>query len=178
MTPPPPRSLCAAPPGAHDDTACSLGYTLPAPALRVWTARISYQGADRLDITRKSAGPDGLLFAPSWAILRPAFARLQGAKHHRRMVVAEYEGCFDEAAERARHAAEAERLEALAWGEYVPAYTAEMRASWRANRERWDALLARQEVTLVCYCTDAEHCHRRLLASMLVKCGAIYMGER
>ena len=37
--------------------------------LKVYTARISYGGSDRLDITRKSAGPDGL--AIMWGRLRP-----------------------------------------------------------------------------------------------------------
>lgn len=39
--------------------------------LRVHSARISYGGPDRLDVTRKS-GTGGLFLAPSWAILRPA----------------------------------------------------------------------------------------------------------
>lgn len=39
--------------------------------LAVHTARISYSGPDRLDVTRKSAGPEGLPFAPSWQILGP-----------------------------------------------------------------------------------------------------------
>ena len=38
--------------------------------LRVHTARVSYGGADRLDITRKSAKGYGLAFAPSWSLLR------------------------------------------------------------------------------------------------------------
>jgi hypothetical protein len=28
--------------------------------VNVWTARVTYAGPDRLDITRKSAGPDGI----------------------------------------------------------------------------------------------------------------------
>lgn len=44
--------------------------------LRVHTSRITYSGADRLDITRKSGE---LAFAPSWTILRPMLdARRQG----------------------------------------------------------------------------------------------------
>ena len=48
--------------------------------LRVHTARVSYGGADRLDITRKSAPPEGIAFAPSWAILRPALDALTLAR--------------------------------------------------------------------------------------------------
>lgn len=41
-------------------------------SLEVWTARISSKDPDRFDITRKSGGLSGVIFAPSWAILRPA----------------------------------------------------------------------------------------------------------
>lgn len=116
--------------------------------LLVHTARISYRGADRLDVTRKSAGSDGLPFAPSWRILRPALA-----------------------------ARDLGQL-AEAWPRYVEAYTAEMRASYREHRSAWDALLSRDEVTLVCYCTDPAHCHRTVLAELLGKLGATYAGER
>lgn len=132
------------------------------PTLHLYTARIAYRGPDRLDITRKSAGPDGLPFAPSWAILRPALDARAAARTA--LELGKIQGMMS--------------IEADAWERYVPAYTAEMRVSYGANRAAWDALLARPGVTLVCYCTDAAHCHRRLLAAMLVKCGAIYMGER
>ena len=49
-------------------------------SLIVHTARVSYGGADRLDVTRKSAGPEGIVFAPSWAILRPALDLLKCAE--------------------------------------------------------------------------------------------------
>ena len=135
-----------------------------ATTLRVWTARVSYRGPDRLDITRKSAGPAGLPFAPSWAILRPALDA-----RSRAFTIRNSSG---------GNLPLADRIEAEAWARYVPAYTAEMRASYRAHYEAWMELLAARERTLVCYCTDAAHCHRRLLALMLVKCGAVDMGER
>lgn len=115
----------------------------------VYTARISYAGADRLDVTRKSAGPEGLPFAPSWRILRPVIeARRNGSSW------------------------------VWLWPRYVDDYTAEMRTSYRDQRPAWDALLGRAEVTLLCYCTDAEHCHRTLLAGMLGRLGAEMRGER
>ena len=40
--------------------------------LVVHTARVTYGGGDRLDITRKSDCAVGKVFAPSWAILRAA----------------------------------------------------------------------------------------------------------
>lgn len=115
----------------------------------VYTARVSYSGPDRLDITRQSAGPDGLPFAPSWQILRPMIALRRAGG------------------------------DALAaWPKYVEDYTAEMRTSYRERRAAWDVLLARTGVTLVCYCVDAAHCHRTLLAEILAKLGARLCGER
>lgn len=130
--------------------------------LMVYTARVNYRGPDRLDVTRKSAGPEGLPFAPSWAILRPALEARSRAREHR-MLGAE---------------ALAQVVEKAAWDAYVPAYQEEMRRSYRRCRPVWDCLLERKEVTLCCYCTDHEHCHRTLLAAILVRLGATYKGER
>jgi len=41
------------------------------------TARYSYAGPDRLDITRQGADPRGIVLAPSWDILKPALAARQ-----------------------------------------------------------------------------------------------------
>ncbi len=97
--------------------------------LAVYTARITYAGPDRLDVTRKTGEEGaGLLFAPSWRILRPILtARRIGAQW------------------------------IWLWPQYVKDYTAEMRASYRDQRAAWDRLLARTEVTLLCYCSDAQH---------------------
>ncbi len=115
----------------------------------IHTARVSYRGDDRLDVTRKSAGPEGLPFAPSWSILSPMLAlRKTGGEL------------------------------AAAWPKYVADYTAEMRRCYREQRPAWDAVLARTEVTLVCYCTFPEHCHRTVLAEILAKLGAANHGER
>lgn len=116
--------------------------------LHVRTARVSYAGPDRLDITRKSGDDFGLAFAPSWTLLAPAL--------------------------RARAAGE---VDAAAWAAYVEAYTDEMRASYRSWPITWGRLLALSRVVLVCYCTDAERCHRRVLAGILVKLGAVDEGE-
>jgi uncharacterized protein YeaO (DUF488 family) len=119
-------------------------------SLRVYTARISYRGTDRLDITRKSAGVDGIAFAPSGRILWPMIALRRSAPS----------------------------MVDSVWPDYVASYTAEMRASYRDRRSEWDALLERDEVTLVCYCQDHTRCHRTVLAEILVKLGATYAGER
>ena len=132
--------------------------------LTVYTARVSYGGADRLDVTRKSAGPDGIVFAPSWAILGPALKAREVAEWLLKASLWEREA--------------AERIEREAWEAYVPAYLAEMRESWRANRHAWRALLSRESVTLVCYCADPARCHRTLLAGILAKLGSNDAGER
>ena len=117
---------------------------------------------DLLDVTRTTANREhraglpspGAPFAPSWSILNPALA-----------------------------ARKAGALE-LHWPVYVEAYRAEMRASYRANRAAWDAFLARDRATIVCMCPRREPgagqhhtCHRAILASILVKCGAVDCGE-
>lgn len=132
--------------------------------LRVHTARISYAGVDRLDITRKSAKADGIAFAPSWIILNPTLTLL-------RNTVAIHNGDDGEAQCRAVI------LAGAAWDLYREAYTLEMRESYRRHRPVWDALLARERVVLVCYCTDARRCHRSVLAEILAKLGAINEGE-
>lgn len=119
--------------------------------LAVHTARLSYSGPDRLDVTRKSAGPEGLPFAPSWQILGPMLR------------------------ERRRENGPAG---ALLWPEYVNDYTAEMRDSYRNQRAAWNRLLDRHEVTLCCYCTNPAFCHRTLFAEILGKLGATVNGER
>ena len=127
----------------------------------VYTARVTYAGADRLDVTRKSAGPEGLPFAPLWAILSPM---LEAWKRWRAALTAFADRVIEEGD---------------LWSAYVHAYRHEMRASYKAHRAAWDALLARERVTLVCYCTDPLRCHRTLLArSFLTALGARYDGER
>jgi hypothetical protein len=139
--------------------------------LTVFTARLSYGGADRLDITRSTAHNQGQVmglavpgapFAPSWKILNRA---------HREAETAERLAVYGRR-QQADHAI------AKSWQTYKRDYQSEMRDSYRNHRGAWQALLSRSEVTLVCYCTDASMCHRTLLAEILVKCGARYLGER
>lgn len=132
-----------------------------APALLVFTAQIGYRGHHRFDITRKSGGPAGHPFAPSWGILKPAIDTRRVAKEMRA------EGKLELAAE----------TEEDAWRDYVPKFMDLMRLSYRANRPAWDALLADGCRVLVCYCGDRAFCHRGLLAGILTKLGAVDAGE-
>lgn len=96
----------------------------------------------------RKSGTDGLFLAPSWAILRPA---LDGMKTFRK---------------------------AEAWQDYITAYFDEMRRSYVDNRAAWTALLARERVVLVCYCTDPMHCHRAILRERILPAlGAVDEGE-
>lgn len=151
--------------------------------LTVYTARITYTGPDRLDVTRKGGDPLGVAFAPTWEILRPALTA-------RKAVYSPLVRPADKP--------EAERQAEEAWLAYVEQYTAEMRisagmtaahprfgaaerAAWargvRPHPEAWREVESRARVILCCFCTDPERCHRRLLASFLVKRGAVDGGE-
>jgi len=44
----------------------------------IYTSRVGYQGADALDITAKSASPDGKVFAPPWSLLRRYLPKFSG----------------------------------------------------------------------------------------------------
>ena len=62
--------------------------------------------------------------------------------------------------------------------DYRESYIRMMRESYRLFKDKWVKLLEMEEVTLVCYCEDGAFCHRYILAELLVKCGAEYLGER
>lgn len=61
--------------------------------------------------------------------------------------------------------------------EYTGQYYELMQQSYRRNRERWDEILAMDEIILACYCRADSFCHRYLLKDMLVKCGSVYIHE-
>lgn len=126
-------------------------YGRAGKTLRVWTARLGeYQGRDALDVTRGEGDDFGKLFAPSWRILSPYLELRRDGK-----------------------------LTERHWLDYEVKFLEEMRWSWRNHREEWLRLLARREVTLLCFCTDWKHCHRRLLASRVFPgFGASDEGER
>jgi len=134
--------------------------------LHVHTARVSYGGPDRLDITRKSGSRLGLVFAPSWGILRPAL-------DHRRAI----ERVDDAALTIAQSAYLRDHVTEPMWRLYAAAFTSEMRESYRQNRRAWDELLGRERAVLCCYCTEPSRCHRRLVAGILKTLGAKDEGE-
>ncbi len=138
--------------------------------LQVWTARIDYEGPDRLDITRAAESRDrrlgiapsaGSIFAPSWRIVTDAKRKLDRALRLK---------------QRGRQQ-EGDRIEKTAWNDYKHRYTEEMRQSYAANRRGWIELLSSDRVVLVCYCLNPRQCHRTLLSSMLGTFGATERGE-
>ena len=142
--------------------------------LRVWTARMSYRGDDRLDVTRKSATADGLVWAPSWSALMPALEARREVSELRKIAGGD-SGVAGWAA------GEAGMLLRESWATYADAYRAEMRRSYLRERDAWARLLAQESATLVCFCDLVAwpgQCHRILLAGILAKCGAVYEGER
>ena len=116
--------------------------------LQVYTARLTYQGSDRLDISKKGKDPTGSIFAPS----APLVEKVQKAYRSG--------GAFD------------------SWRTYDREYQIEMGGSYLTNKAQWEDLLGHSSVTLVCYCPDPDKCHRSVLARILVGYGAQDMGER
>ena len=146
-------------------------------SLAVFTARVSSRDTDRFDVTRKSGGPQGEPFAPSWAILRPALDARKEAERMHTMVIRAAEKATGGKLDRQSKEDGLAMLVAPLWAAYVPAYRLEMLASYRAHRAAWEALLARPRVVLCCYCGSSTWCHRRLLAGYLAKLGATDGGE-
>ncbi|MGK3995042.1 hypothetical protein [Sorangium sp. So ce1024] len=120
--------------------------SLSEEALLVFSARVSFAGPGRLQITRRGDGcdPMGLPFAPSEALLDRALAA-RGQADRLREAAAELRGRqldlgetrADVEARELRAAAlaeEAEQIEAETWAGYAPRYRAEMRVSYGLAR--------------------------------------------
>lgn len=117
--------------------------------LKIYTAFASYRASDKLDISRKSA-TEGLIFAPTWRLLNPFLSLRKGVG-----------------------------LRPEDWAAYTEGYKAEMRDSYRENKEKWQMILGRSELTLTCYCKLPEQCHRTICGrDILAHFGAVFIGER
>lgn len=130
----------------------------------VYTARYDYRGADRFDITIRGAREarkrgevmPGEVFAP------PLWLWSYAKKYTHTLP----EGIDYPPGD----------ADIFEW--YAKHYRVAMKRCYRVYRPAWDALLARDEVTLVCFCESPAACHRGLLAGYLAACGAILGGER
>ena len=129
----------------------------PEVSLHVWTARMGYRGPDWLDISlqgnlKRVHREIGIFFAPSPALLYPYLSKRRSG-----------------------------RLTPDDWSRYTDEYLVQMRQSYRERRKAWDVLLSWEKVVLLCMCTPDDdgvlRCHRRLLAQILTRFGAIDHGE-
>lgn len=141
--------------------------------MNLWTARVNYSGADRVDISRagcdraRKAGGEtpGEFLAPSAALVFPALAALKA--------VSEVAAALPVP----RWAADAS---ATLWERYSADYRLEMLASWKNRRVEWEAFLQRERAVMCCYCVPVNgvlRCHRMLAAGYLARLGATYCGE-
>lgn len=131
-------------------------------SLQVFTGKMGLRDPDYLDITLQgnmrltekdhACGGHrglGLFFAPSPELLYPYLSKRR----------------FN-------------RLKPGDWPKYAEAYKSEMRQRYRECRLPFDRLLELPRVVLLCFCANAEECHRTLLArDILPKLGAAYEGE-
>lgn len=61
--------------------------------------------------------------------------------------------------------------------EYTNKYYELMRKSYIDYKYLWLKLLNMEHITLVCYCSENEYCHRYILSEILVKLGAKFYSE-
>ncbi len=69
------------------------------------------------------------------------------------------------------------RAKKISQEEYTEQYIQKMRGSYNLYRKEWNKLLSMKQTVLVCYCARNKFCHRKLLARILVRLGAVYKGE-
>lgn len=110
-----------------------------------------YVGTDALDVSL-TAADIGATFAPS-RVLENAWNRRK----------------------RAARADEQALQAAFDW--FAPLYLAEMAGKLVTHLSDFEALLSEERVVLCCYCGTSSRCHRRLLAALLARLGAVDGGE-
>lgn len=168
------------------------------PQLQIWTGTTYWHRADpdALDVMIMTGGANGRPFAPSMIIFKPALKAREEAERLE-LVAISHELSDPEKARTIR--AEATRLEHAAWLLYRRQYLAEMLVSsgrevpaeWAKDTadarargvlpyvEAWQAELVRSRRAYLCYCPPEkrDHCHARLLTTVLIRLGAAYSGE-
>src|SRR5437016_2469833 len=113
--------------------------------MEIWTARVAYNGADRLDITIKNAvmGSIGWLFAPSWELVG-------GHKLYTAI-----------STNKAEEIARWKKYQPLDNDQYTERYYEIVRAKYREHQALFVKLLD-QDRTLCCFCKSGAFCHRHL----------------
>lgn len=112
----------------------------------VYTSRIGYTGADRLDTTVKSGNGLGKLLAPTWELVG-------GIKHH------ETQGADPRWL----------KYSPITQEQYVQGYYELLRARYQANAKAFLTILQLDRVVCCCYCKAGIFCHRHLAVEILEK---------
>jgi len=139
--------------------------------MELWTARHSYNGPDKFDITYKSdqvvmvnndiEGLDPVSFRAEW--VRPTQNMVRGYKYG-------WEDLEDD------NKQETERRKQI---RYVYMYHKIIEKAWNEHlMEMFEVVKKRPSMTITCYCASTAFCHRFLLVHYLQQLGALYMGER
>ena len=120
--------------------------------MNLWTARITYAGSDRLDITVKNTavGSLGWLLAPSWALV---------GGHKLSVALA------------ANNRTEIQRWKAyqpLSHDQYTERFYQIVREKYRTHPAAFLELI-RQDRSLCCFCQKDVFCHRHLAADIVMK---------
>ena len=115
--------------------------------LTISTSRIAYRGSDRIDCTIKTASTiEGKLFAPTWDMV---------------MGVKKFHGDT-----------RFPNVQPISSEEYDQRYYALLRDRYAKNKQVFIDLIHHESVVFCCYCSDPEHCHRRLSVDILSKIAA------
>ena len=121
----------------------------------IWTARISYKGTDRLDITVKNTqvGTLGWLFAPTWTLVGGVklFAAIANNDD--------------------KEVARWKRYQPLSSDQYTEQYYDMIRVRYKDHQPLFMSVFE-EDRTLCCFCANANFCHRYLAADILSKVAA------
>jgi hypothetical protein len=149
---------------------------------------------DAFDVTFGSGGIEGKPFAPSAVIFKEVRKAITEITMLELTAKIELDTWPDKAKAKLE---KAERIKREFWTKYRRQFLAEMLVSsgslvpadWKtdvtearargvtAHHNAWERLLVRKRVVLLCYCETRVLCHRRLLAEILVRMGAVDAGE-
>ena len=113
----------------------------------LYTSRIAYRGADRLDTTVKSGAGLGKLLAPTWELVG-------GVKRH--------ETCDRDARWL--------KYTSLTYEQYTDSYYALLRQRYQVDAALFVKLVQRERLVICCYCAaGGAFCHRHLAVDILSK---------
>lgn len=116
---------------------------------KIYTSRIAYRGADRLDTTVKSGVGLGKLLAPTWELVG-------GVKRH----------------ETQNRDPRWLKYAPLTHDQYTDGYYALLRDRYKAALAPFMQLIQRERLVVCCYCAAETFCHRHLAVDILSKISA------